>query len=325
MCEIRTVFAALCLGSVLLATGCNKPDEGSPAAGGAAAQTPAGDPTAAPVLPTLDAQTLAERLGTALSPSEGGSLRAIIPRADVKVSVDGAPFPAAAGLGTEVVFHPSVSGATLVGSASLFQDEVSPAMDSAFAHGMAVTALHGRFFFDEPRVVSMHFVAEGNAAFLASGVQAIGSAIRDARAQSALPRSNFGGDPPLPGSLNAPALGAVFGVQASSREGLVKINVQGDATRRSTLSSEAPLLWAVFFGSDQRAAVDGGFTLSPHHVQLVLQALRRTNIHVVSVQQHGMGHEPGHSLVYFHANGSALALAQGIHAALQARLSKGGQ
>jgi hypothetical protein len=324
MCEFRTKFAALCLGSVLLATGCNKPDDGSSATGGSALQTPPGDPTAAPVLPTLDAQTIAERLGTAVSPSEGGSLRAIIPRTDVKVTVDGAPFPATAGLGTEVVFHPGVSGATLVGSASLFQDEVSPAMDSAFAHGMAVTALHGRFFFDEPRVVSMHFVAEGNAAFLASGVQAIGSAIRDAR-QSAVPRSNFGGDAPLPGSLNAPALGAVFGVQASSREGLVKISVPGKPPGRSALGSEAPLLWAVFFGSDQRAAVDGGFTLSPHHVQLVLQALRRTNIHVVSVQQHGIGHDPGHSLVYFHANGSALALAQGIHAALQARLSKGGQ
>jgi uncharacterized protein DUF1259 len=324
MSKIGTKFAALCFGSLLLGWGCNKPDEGSPAAGGAALQA-AGDPSVAPVLPPLDAQTIAERLGATLSPSEDGSLRAVVPRTDVKVSVDGVSFPAAAGLGTEVVFRPGASGATLVGSVSLFQDEVSPAMDSAFAHGMAVTALHGRFFFDEPRVVSMHFVAEGNAAFLASGVQAIGSAIRDARLQSAQPRSNFSGDAPLPGELNAPALGAVFGVQASSREGLVKISVPGEPTRSRALSSEAPLLSAVFFGSDHRAAVDGGFSLSPHHVQLVLQALRRTNIHVVSVQQHGIGHDPGHSLVYFHANGTALTLAQGVHAALQARLSKGGQ
>jgi hypothetical protein len=325
MCEIRIKWAALCLGSVLLAMGCNKPDAGSSAAGGGPQQAAPNDAPAEPVMPPLDAQTIAQRLGAPLSPSEDGSLRALIPRTDVEVSVDGQPFPAAAGLGTEVVFRPGVSGAALVGSASLFQDEVSPAMDSAFAHGMAVTALHGRFFYDEPRVVSMHFVAEGNAAFLASGVQAIGSAIRDVRLQSARPRANFSGDAPAPGSLNAPALGAVFGVQASSREGLVKVNVQGEPTRRSSLSSEAPLLSAVFFGSDQRAAVDGGFNLSPHHVQLVLQALRRTNIHVVSVQQHGIGHDPGHSLVYFHAKGPALALAQGVHMALQARLSKGGQ
>jgi hypothetical protein len=313
-------LVATCLWATLsLLASCDKPGD-----------SPSAMPTPLPQAPAesapapLDGVTIGQRLGVDVAVSEDGAVRANIPRKEMTLSVDGIPYPAAAGLSTTVVFRSTPGGASLVGSAILYQDEVSSAMDAALAHGMEITSLHDRFFFDEPRVAIMHFVAEGNPALLASGVQAIGAATRDARLRSPRPLDTFPGDAPQPGALDAAGIGAVFGVQASVSEGLLQISVAGDPSQKGARFADAPLLWAAFFGSDLRAAVDGGFTLTPHQVQPVLQALRRANINVVAVQQHGMGHEPGHSLVYFHARGTSLALAQGVQAALSARLSKGG-
>jgi uncharacterized protein DUF1259 len=315
---------ATCFWGVLLVMSCDKSRETPAATEPARLQAPAESPVAVATPAPLDPAMIGQRLGVEVAVAEDGAVRASIPRKDMSLTVDGMPYPAAAGLRTTVVFRSAPSGASLVGSAVLYEDEVSPAMDAALAHGMEVTALHDRFFFDEPRVAIMHFVAEGDAALLASGVQAIGAATRDARLRSPRPMENFPGDAPLAGTLDAVGIGAVFGVQANVSDGVLQISIAGDPAQRGARFADAPLLWASFFGSDVRAAVDGGFTLTPHQVQPVLQALRRANINIVAVQQHGIGHEPGHSLVYFHARGTSLALAQAVQAALSARLSKGG-
>jgi hypothetical protein len=100
------------------------------------------------------------------------------PRTDVKVTLDGMPFPPAAGLGSWAAFTPARHGAMVMGDTVVFQDEVSPAMDAAVAHGLEVTGLHNHFFYDEPKVYFMHPGGTGEPDELARGVKAVLDAIR---------------------------------------------------------------------------------------------------------------------------------------------------
>ena len=65
----------------------------------------------------------------------------------------------------------------VMGDTVVFQDEVSPAMDAAFASGLEVTGLHNHFFHDEPKVYFMHIGGMGDSEKLAAGVKkAVGHA-----------------------------------------------------------------------------------------------------------------------------------------------------
>src|SRR5262245_56674767 len=114
----------------------------------AASETRAGD--------TLDAEPIARASGAKATTTKDGVVRIGWPRADVKVKVDGMPLHPFAGLGSWAAFTKAKHGAMVMGDTVVFQDEVSPAMDAAFAHGLEVTALHNHFFHDEPKVYFMH-------------------------------------------------------------------------------------------------------------------------------------------------------------------------
>ena len=92
------------------------------------------------------------------------------PRDDVKVIVDGWTMPPFMGLGTWAAFTAAPHGAMVMGDTVVFQDEVTPAIDAAFAHGLEVTGLHNHFFYDEPKVYFMHIGGMGEPEKLAAGV-----------------------------------------------------------------------------------------------------------------------------------------------------------
>ena len=87
------------------------------------------------------------------------------PREDVEVSVDGVQMPPFMGLTSWAAFKPGMKDGTVMvmGDMVLFQDEVNPAMSVALDSGLAVTALHNHFFYDEPKVYFMHIAGEGTA------------------------------------------------------------------------------------------------------------------------------------------------------------------
>ena len=78
--------------------------------------------------------------------------------------------------------HRRPHGAMVMGDTVVFQDEVTPAMDAAFAHGLEVTGLHNHFFYDEPKVYFMHIGGRGEPEKLAAGVKAVWDAIKKVRA-----------------------------------------------------------------------------------------------------------------------------------------------
>src|SRR4029077_19318428 len=118
---------------------------------------------------------------------------------DVKVTIDGLPYPPFGGLGSWAAFTSAPHGAMVMGDTVVFQDEVTPAMDAAFAAGLEVTGLHNHFFFDEPKVYFMHIGGHGDSEKLASGVKGVWDAIKKVRAENAAPATRFAGIVPTAG------------------------------------------------------------------------------------------------------------------------------
>ena len=112
---------------------------------------PAEEPQTAP---GLDAGVIGKAADTKPTTTPDGTVRLAWARNDVKVTVDGMPLKPFAGLGSWAAFRPAPHGAMVMGDTVVFQDEVTPAMDAAFEHGLEVTGLHNHFFYDEPKVIS---------------------------------------------------------------------------------------------------------------------------------------------------------------------------
>src|SRR5207245_7354612 len=103
-----------------------------------------------------------------------GVVRLAWPRTDVAVKVDGLALKPFAGLGSWAAFIAAGHGSAMVmGDAVVFEDEVTPAMDAAFAAGLEVTGLHNHFFFDEPKVYFMHIGGQGDSVKLATAVKSV--------------------------------------------------------------------------------------------------------------------------------------------------------
>jgi hypothetical protein len=213
----------------------------------------------------------------------------------------------------------------VMGDTVVFQDEVTPAMDAAFAHGLEVTALHNHFFYDEPKVYFMHIGGQGDPEKLAAAVKAVWDAIKKVRADHPEPATRFAGGVPSAGKVTAAPIEKILGHKSDTQDGVVKVTIgrQGTMHRVKVGGSMGLTTWAAFSGSDELAAVDGDFIMTAEEVQPVLRALRKGGIHVVALHNHMVGEQPAFYFTHFWAKGSTEELARGVKAALQAQEKSG--
>ena len=141
----------------------------------------------------LDADQIGKAAGAMATTTPDGVVRIGWPRTDVKVTVDGMPLKPFAGLGSWAAFTAAPHGAMVMGDTVVFQDEVTPALDAAFASGLEVTGLHNHFFFDEPKVYFMHLGGQGDPEKLAAAIKKVWGAIKKVRAKRPTPATRFGG------------------------------------------------------------------------------------------------------------------------------------
>jgi hypothetical protein len=268
----------------------------------------------------LDAQKIANASG-AEAKTKDGVIRIEWPRKEVPVQVDGMPLKPFAGLGSWAAFTPAPHGAMMMGDTVVFQDEVTPAMDAAFEHGLEVTAVHNHFFFDEPKVFFMHIGGHGDPEKLAAGVKGVWDAIKKVRAENPRPASGFGGMTPQDGKIDAAPLEKILGHNSQTKDGIVKVSIGREGTMHKIKVGEAMGLntWAAFSGSDDLAAVDGDFIMTGEEVQPVLHALRKSGIHIVALHNHMIGEQPAFYFLHFWGKGSTQELAKGVRAALDAQ------
>jgi hypothetical protein len=281
----------------------------------------AGVAATAPADGQLDIDKVARAAGTKATAAPGGVIRIGWPRTDVKVTVDGMPLHPFAGLGSWAAFTAGPHGAMVMGDTVVFEDEVSPAMDAAFAHGLEVTALHNHFFHDEPKVYFMHIGGAGDTEMLAAGVKAVWDAIKQVRASTPQPATRFAGPVPHAGAVTAAAIEHALGHKSESQGGVVKVTIAREGTMHG-VKVGGPMgltTWAAFSGSDELAAVDGDFIMTAAEFQPVLKALRKAGIHVVALHNHMVGEQPGYFFTHFWGKGPAVDLARGVKYALDAQ------
>jgi hypothetical protein len=277
----------------------------------------------------LDANKIGAAAQSKATVTPDGVVRLGWPRADVPVTVDGLPLKPFAGLGSWAAFTAAPHGAMVMGDTVVFQDEVSPAMDAAFAHGLEVTALHNHFFYDEPKVYFMHIGGRGDPEKLAAGVKAVWDAIKQVRKEQPQPARRFPGEAVRAGKVTAAPLEKILGHKAEAQDGMVKFTVGREGTMHGVkvAGSMGLTTWAAFSGADERAAVDGDFIMTAAEVQPVLRALRKAGIHIVALHNHMAGEQPAFYFTHFWGKGPAEQLARGLRTALdaQAEVAKSGK
>src|SRR5262245_11682157 len=273
----------------------------------------------------LDADQIAKAAGTKATTTKDGVVRIAWARTDVAVSVDGMPLKPFAGLGSWAAFAAVPHGAMVMGDTVVFQDEVTPAMDAAFANGLEVTGLHNHFFYDEPKVYFMHVGGTGEPEKLAAGVRAVWDAIKKIRAENPKPAARFSGDAPKPGTVTAGLIEKAIGTKPDAQDGVVKVTIGREGTMHGikVAGSMGLTTWAAFSGSDDLAAVDGDFIMTAAEVQPVLRALRKAGIHVVALHNHMVGEQPAFFFTHFWGKGKAEDLANGVKSALDAQVEAG--
>ena len=275
----------------------------------------------------LDAEKIGAAAGTKATTTKDGVVRIGWARSDVAVKVDGMPLKPFAGLGSWAAFAAAPHGAMVMGDTVVFQDEVTPAMDAAFAGGLEVTALHNHFFYDEPKVYFMHIGGTGEPEKLAAAVKGVWDAIKKVRAARPEPATGFGGPTPKPGRIDAAAIEKALGHKSEAQPGVVKVTIGREGQMHGTKvgGSMGLTTWAAFSGSDELAAVDGDFIMTAAEVQPVLRALRKGGIHIVALHNHMTGERPAFFFTHFWGKGPACDLADAIRGALGAQKQAGAQ
>ncbi len=269
----------------------------------------------------LDTDRIAAASGSRPTVAPDGVVRIAWPRADVRVSVDGMPLKPFAGLGSWASFTKAPHGAMVMGDTVVFQDEVAPAMDAAFAHGLEVTGLHNHFFYDEPKVYFMHVGGRGEPEALASGIKAVWDAIKKVRAVAPMPSMGFDGNGPEADEVPAAMVEEVIGHKPQVQDGIVKVTIGREGTMHGVKvgGSMGLTTWAAFGGGNAHATIDGDFIMAAEEVQPVLRALRKSDINIVALHNHMVGEQPAFYFVHFWGKGPARDLAKGFRSALDAQ------
>src|SRR5689334_4770354 len=281
-------------------------------AASASAQTPAGRSRA-------DAQgwsAVEQALGRKGAANPGGVMKFSFPRSDLQVMIGDVQLKPALALGGWVAFKPTAgSKAMAAGDLVLTTDEVGPVMQRLQAGGISQTAVHNHLLGENPRLMYMHIMAEGDPAKLAETLR---SALGESKtpltmSPPAAPNAAIDLDTTAiakalgyPGKVN----GAVYQVSVPRSERVVDMGQE--------ILPSMGVATAINFQptGGGKAAITGDFVLLGAEVNPVLRTLRANGIEVTAVHSHMVQESPRLYFMHFWANDDATKLATALHAAL---------
>jgi len=244
-----------------------------------------------------------------------GVLKVNIPRADLKVTVDGVATPTPFGFGGWVAMtHGDHNMDVLMGDLVLTEGEVNPVMSAILDNGLDVTALHNHFLFDTPRVFYMHVHGMGAPAELAKKLQPALALIGKTAVPAGTGRA-------IDGTLDGAGLSKTIGFPGEQTGAVYKITIgRSDITMKemgATINARMGLnTWAAFYGADADAVVAGDVAMLGSEVTPVLKALRANGISIVAIHHHMTGTDPDIFFLHYWGKGDAQKLARGVKAAV---------
>lgn len=266
----------------------------------------------------LDTAHIEELTGLkgALTAAEG-VFKVTAPRTNLPVSVDGWKMPPFMGLTTWAGFiQGKKAEAMIAGDLVLFEDEVNPVMSALFEYGVAVTALHNHFFFDDPKVYFMHIGGEGSVDQLARSVKAALAKQKEIRAAQPQPVRVFGkAFAPGQNKITGARIDEILGTQGQANSGMFKVVIGREAKMPCGCAMTKEMgvnTWAAFAGTDDNAAVDGDFAVLEDELQPVLKSLRAADINIVAIHHHMTHEEPRTLFLHYWGKGTAESLARAL-------------
>ena len=265
---------------------------------------------------TDDFAAIAQTLGRKGAPNPGGVMKFGFPRSDLQVMVGDVQVKPALALGGWVAFK-SVGGgkAIALGDLVLTSDEVGPVMQRLQEGGISETAVHNHLLGENPRVMYMHVMAEGDPARIAE-------TLRNALGESKTPMTMS--PPATPDAaidLDTAAVAHALGYAGKVNGGVYQVSIPR-AERITDMGHEIPPSMGMATGINfqptggGKAAITGDFVLLGSEVNPVMRALRENGIQVTAVHSHMLQENPRLFFMHFWANDDATKLAGGLHAAL---------
>ena len=262
----------------------------------------------------LNTATIDQALGRSGQKS-GDVYKLSFPRTDLHVSVNGVAIKPGLALGSWAAFSGTDDKAMVMGDLVLLQDEVNPVMKKLRDAGFEISAVHNHLLDENPRVMYMHYMGEGNAKQLATS-------LHDALAESKTPLGK-----PASAAAESENPAWVKSVQDSvGRQGTFKGGVLSFAIPRSSAITSNGMTIAPAQGVAEsinfqeagtgKVATTGDFVLTADEVNPVISALQDGHISVTALHSHMLKEEPRLFFMHFWGLGSADAVGGGIKAAL---------
>jgi hypothetical protein len=244
-------------------------------------------------------------------------LKVNIPRNDLSVTVAKVRTPTPFGFGGWVSLTKGTGMDVMMGDLVLTQEEVNPVMSALLDNGLAVTALHNHFFWDEPRIFYMHVHGHGTPADLARKLKpAIDLIGKTSPRPPGAPAAS-----PAAAKVDTAKIAQIAGVQGEQTGDVYKITVGRDDLKITEMG--APInarmglnTWAAFVGTNENAAIAGDVAMLANEVTPVLKALRKNGLDVVAIHHHMTETQPTIFFLHYWGTGSAEKLATGFRAAL---------
>ena len=246
----------------------------------------------------------------------GEMYKVSFPRSDLTVKIGATVIKPALALVNWAAFMKSGNAAVCYGDLVLLDDEINPVISTLEANGIELSALHNHILHESPRIMYIHFTAQGDEVAMAQ-------ALRTALALTKTPLGAPPASTPEVKTELAIMVEKIIGVGGSMSGSVFHINVPRndidvmamDTAIPSNMGMNTPLN---FQFSGNRAAINGDFILLPDEVNPVIKVLRANDIEISSIHNHMLDEEPRLIFMHFWANDDALKLAKGLRAALDA-------
>jgi hypothetical protein len=263
----------------------------------------------------IDWTAVDQALGKKGSDLPGGVHKYGLPRADLKVTVDGVAIKPTLALGSWLAFLPSGDGAMVMGDLVLTDTEISPVMQRLIEGGVEITAVHNHLLRTSVPVLYMHVAGHGDPVKLAQVLHAGLALSQTPLSPAPAPAST------VPLELDTTAIDKALGYKGTANGGVYQVSIpraepvsEGGMAIPPSMGTATAINFEPTGGG--KAAITGDFVLLGSEVKPILKTLRLHGIEVTALHSHMIEDSPHLFFMHFWAHDDAQRLAQGLRAAI---------